>query len=191
MTVQLVTPRLLLRPLVIEDTAALLPLFNDWRVIEWLSAPPWPYTEADMHCYFGALLASTAPDREIYFVIERGGVPMGGISWTIEPASRQQRGAGPNIGYWLGAEYWRNGYMTEALDAAAQHLFTTTAANALYSGAFDGNPASLRVQEKAGFQRDGVTPLRSNPKQLDLPQVNTVLTRTRFETLKRSPHALS
>jgi RimJ/RimL family protein N-acetyltransferase len=81
--------------------------------------------------------------------------------------------------------------MTEALDAAAQHLFTTSEANALYSGAFDGNPASLRVQEKVGFERDGMTPLRSNPKKLDLPQINTVLTRTTYETLKRSPHAIS
>jgi RimJ/RimL family protein N-acetyltransferase len=56
MTVQIVTPRLTLRPLVIEDTTALLPLFNDWAVIEWLSAPPWPYTDADMRSYFGAQL---------------------------------------------------------------------------------------------------------------------------------------
>jgi hypothetical protein len=60
-----------------------LPLFNDWRVIEWLSAPPWPYTEADMRSYFAALLASTEADREIYFVIERDGLPIGGISWTL------------------------------------------------------------------------------------------------------------
>jgi RimJ/RimL family protein N-acetyltransferase len=81
--------------------------------------------------------------------------------------------------------------LTEVLDAAAQHLFTTTQANALYLGAFDGNPASLRVQEKVGFERAGVTRLHSNPKQLDLPQVNTVLSRTTHEPLNRHPHALS
>jgi RimJ/RimL family protein N-acetyltransferase len=191
MTVQLVTPRLLLRPLVIEDTAALLPLFNDWRVIEWLSAPPWPYTEADMRSYFGALLASNEPDREIYFVIERGGRPIGGISWRMRPASHLQAGDGPNIGYWLGCKYWGQGYMTEAATALIQHLFTTLPVNALYSGAFEGNKPSLHVQDKLGFARDGRTTLRSNPKQRDLPHTNTVLTRAAHKTLKRSPHALS
>jgi RimJ/RimL family protein N-acetyltransferase len=187
---QIVTPRLTLRPLTLDDTTALLPLFNDWAVIEWLSAPPWPYLEIDMRIYFGALLVSTAADREIYFVIERDGAALGGISWRLEQVCHRQQGPGPNIGYWLGAAFWVRGYMTEALAAIVQHLFTTTAVNALYSGAFDGNPASLRVQEKVGFTRIGRTLLASSPKRLDLPQINTVLTRTAHETLKRSSHAL-
>jgi RimJ/RimL family protein N-acetyltransferase len=60
-----------------------------------------------------------------------------------------------------------------------------------YIGAFEGNNASLHVQDKLGFIRDGVTTLRSNPTQLDLPHINTALSRTRFETLNRHPHALS
>jgi [ribosomal protein S5]-alanine N-acetyltransferase len=198
--VEIVTPRLKLRPLTLVDVPVLLPLFNDWAVIEWLSAPPWPYFEIDMRIYVGALLVSTAPDREIYFVIECDGVVLGGISWRFaaagkaiagEQASHQQEGPGPNIGFWLGTAFWGRGYMTEALVAVVQHLFTTTAVNALYSSAFDGNPASLRVQEKVGFTRTGRTLLASSPKRLDLPQINTVLTRAAYETLKRSSHALS
>jgi RimJ/RimL family protein N-acetyltransferase len=192
---QLVTPRLILRRLVIGDTATLLPLFNDWRLIEWLSAPPWPYTEADMRSYFGALLASTVPDREIFRVIEREGKAVGGISWRLRQASHLQAGDGPNLGYWLAYQHWGQGYMTEAATGVIEHLFTTPAVNAVYSGAFEGNTASLHVQDKLGFVRDGVTTLRSNPKQRDLPHTNTVLTRARFgirlETLKRTSHALS
>jgi RimJ/RimL family protein N-acetyltransferase len=187
MTIQIVTPRLTLRPLVIEDTATLLPLFNDWAVIEWLSAPPWPYTEADMRGYFGALLASIEADREVSLVIESNGTPIGGISQRLRPASHLQSGDGPNVGYWLGGQHWGRGYMTEAACGLIQHLFTTTQANAIYSGAFEGNKPSLRVQEKLGFVREGLTTLRSNPRQLDLPHTNTVLTRTTYETrpLKR------
>ena len=188
---QIVTPRLVLRPVSLADTAALLPLFNDWAVIKWLSAPPWPYSEADMRGYFAALLASPAPDREVFLVIERQGQPIGGISHRMRRAGRLQSGDGPNIGYWLARSHWGHGYMTEAACHLIQHLFTTTQANAIYSGAFEGNTPSLHVQEKLGFARGCVTMLRSNPRQLDLPHTNTVLTRATYETLKRSPHAIS
>ena len=195
MTDQLVTPletpRLLLRPLVSDDTAALLPLFNDWRVIEWLSAPPWPYSRADMDGYFSALLASDAPDRELYYVIERDAGMIGGISWRMQSAGHTQVGSGPNIGYWLGAAHWGNGYMTEAANALIQHLFTKLPVNALYSGAFEGNNASLHVQDKLGFVRDGGSLLRSNPRNRDQPHINTVLHCPTYETWYRTPHAIS
>ena len=43
-----------------------------------------------------------------------------------------------------------------------------------------GNAASLRIQEKLGFQRDGEAMFYSNPNRKEMPHVNTVLTRARF-----------
>ena len=37
------TERLVLRSPEAADVAPLFALFNDWAVVEWLSAPPWPY----------------------------------------------------------------------------------------------------------------------------------------------------
>ncbi len=71
--------------------------------------------------------------------------------------------------------------MTEAVRAFVQHIFTSPAVDAIYSGAFTENTASLRVQEKAGFVRDGDTTLFSKPRDGDFPHVNTMLTRARFE----------
>ena len=51
---------------------------------------------------------------------------------------------------------------------------------ALYCGAFAGNDASLRVQEKVGFVRDGKTMLYARPRGGEFPHVNTMLTRTGF-----------
>jgi RimJ/RimL family protein N-acetyltransferase len=61
-------------------------------------------------------------------------------------------------------------------------IFAGCGASAIYSGAFAGNAASLRVQEKLGFILDGETLLYSNPWQTGLPHINTVLTRPAFES---------
>ena len=71
--------------------------------------------------------------------------------------------------------------MTEAVAALAQHTFATSKAEAIYSGLLAENVASLRVQTKVGFERDGATMLHANPRNTALPHVNTKLTRRAFE----------
>ena len=60
-------------------------------------------------------------------------------------------------------------------------MFDLTGENTLYSGAVSENAASLRVQEKLGFVRDGVAMLYIPARRKELPSTNTVLTRARFE----------
>ena len=48
--------------------------------------------------------------------------------------------------------------------------------------AFVENAASLRVQEKVGFVRDGETILHSRPRGGDFPHINTLVTRRRLES---------
>jgi RimJ/RimL family protein N-acetyltransferase len=81
--------------------------------------------------------------------------------------------------------------MVEAGCGLIQHLFTTLNVNAVYSGAFEGNKPSLLVHEKLGFVRDSVATLRRNSRQRDPLHTTAVLSRTTYETLKRSPHAIS
>ena len=66
---------------------------------------------------------------------------------------------GPHLGYWLGQPYWGDGYMTEAARGFVARIFAARAGDTIYSGAFADNAASLRVQEKLGFARDGETTL--------------------------------
>ena len=73
--------------------------------------------------------------------------------------------------------------MTEVLRSFVRHVFDAMDAHAIYSGAFSENVASLRVQQKIGFERDGGTMLMSRPRGREYPHINTVLTRDRFEAL--------
>ena len=95
-------------------------------------------------------------------------------------ANALQRGAGPNIGYWIGEPFWGRGLMSEAVRAFVRHIFARCESDAIYSGAFTENAASLRVQEKVGFVHDGDMTLFSKPRGGEFPHVNTVLMRERF-----------
>jgi RimJ/RimL family protein N-acetyltransferase len=178
------TPRLVLRRVRHGDEDPVFALFNNWEVARWLSMPPWPYTRADAEGFIRR--TATEPHAEgadIAFAIDLDAALIGIIGVRIRPASHLQRSAGPNIGYWIGQPYWGHGYMTEAAAGLIRLVFAATSCDAIYSGAFVGNDASLRVQEKLGFVRDGETVLHSNPRGGDFPHINTVLTRARFATL--------
>ena len=54
-------------------------------------------------------------------------------------------------GYCLGYDFWGQGYMTEALDAVAHHLFCTHGLSKLGCCHAVETPASGRVMEKVGF----------------------------------------
>jgi RimJ/RimL family protein N-acetyltransferase len=180
MTAQVVirTARLALRLVREGDEECLFPLFADWEVIRWLSSPPWPYTREDMQSFVRQPAKPAPEDAETRLVIVFDEEPIGVIGVRMRPASHLQRAAGPHIGYWLGQSFWGHGYMTETLAAAVRHVFVTLSHDAIYSGMFVGNAASLRVQEKVGFVRDGETVLHSRPRGAEFPHINTVLTRT-------------
>jgi RimJ/RimL family protein N-acetyltransferase len=174
------TQRLLLRPLRPDDAAPLFALFNNWNVIRFLSAPPWPYNPGDSKLFVSGVVARSPELNEEVLAITRDGAFIGVIGVRMREASNLQRGAGPNIGYWIGELFWGHGFMTEAVQAVVRYLFASTTTDAIYSGAFTENVASLRVQEKAGFVRDGDTTLFSRPRGGEFPHVNTLLTRERL-----------
>jgi RimJ/RimL family protein N-acetyltransferase len=173
------TERLTLRPLRMEDAGRVFALFADWEVIRWLDAPPWPYALKDAEDFIGrqstpAVIAGSA------FAITRDGALVGGIDAPLRPPNAGQRRAGPSLGYWIGRPYWGHGYMTEAAHGFIARLFATRSDAAIYSGALVGNAASLRVQDKLGFVRDGDSMLYAKPHGREMPHINTVLTRARF-----------
>lgn len=178
---ELRTERLLLRPLRPDDAAPLFALFNNWNVIRFLSAPPWPYALDDAKWFVSQVIARSSELNEDALAITLNGAFAGVIGVRLREANALQRGSGPNIGYWIGEPFWGRGLMSEALHAFVQHIFKSTDAGAIYSGAFAENAASLRVQGKNGFVRDGCSTLFSRPRGGDFPHVNTVLTRTQFE----------
>jgi RimJ/RimL family protein N-acetyltransferase len=60
------------------------------------------------------------------------------------------------VGYWLGRAFWGRGIMSAALRAGSEAFFDAFEAHRIHAEPFAFNTASVRVLEKAGFEREGV-----------------------------------
>jgi RimJ/RimL family protein N-acetyltransferase len=140
------TERLVLRPPRLEDARTIAALVNDRRIAHNTARIPHPYAVADAHAF---LTAVTASERDAVFLITAHGSVIGccGI---------EQSADGAELGYWLGVDFWGQGYATEAARAVIDHAFGELGCDALQAGARVSNSASRRVLEKCGFQWTGV-----------------------------------
>jgi len=62
------------------------------------------------------------------------------------------------LGYWIGAPYARQGYMTEALQLALHYAFRTLGLHRVEANIMPVNRASIMLVRRAGFRREGYSP---------------------------------
>lgn len=60
------------------------------------------------------------------------------------------------IGYWMGREYWGNGFCTEAVVPVIEYGFEELGLHRIFALHISRNRASARVLEKTGFTKEGV-----------------------------------
>jgi ribosomal-protein-alanine N-acetyltransferase len=60
-----------------------------------------------------------------------------------------------NLGYWMGAAYSRQGYMTAAVRLVIPFAFETLRLHRIEAACIPANVASIRLLEKTGFRREG------------------------------------
>ena len=141
------TERLTLRRPTLADVRAIARLANDRRIAENTRRLPHPYSQDHAVAFVRAM----ANDKsETAFLIENNHTPVGmvGVNWR-EPEA-------PELGYWLGVEYWGQGFATEAARAMIDFTFEEFDIEHLMSGTRVANPTSRNILEKCGFQWSGV-----------------------------------
>ncbi len=89
-----------------------------------------------------------------YFIFDVTGTRLIGAV-TLSNVRRGVAQAG-SIGYWIGSPETGRGHMTAALRLLAPYAFRTLHLHRLEAGCLPANLASVRVLEKAGFQREGL-----------------------------------
>jgi RimJ/RimL family protein N-acetyltransferase len=112
---------------------------------------PCPYTNADAHAWLRRKVSKEgAPWR---FAIEAGGEAVGGIGLDL---GKDVESHSAEIGYWLGEAFWGRGIMTAAAKAMTARALASPRFYRVCAHVSAQNPASMRVLEKAGYQREGV-----------------------------------
>ena len=134
-----------------RDAASVVRYANNFKVSRYLRDRfPYPYTPEHAR----AFLASAVDEEgdETRFAIEVDGEAVGGIG--VIPGTDIERFSA-EIGYWLGEPFWGRGIVSEALVLVTERTFDRLNMLRLFALTFLTNGASVRVLEKAGYEREG------------------------------------
>ena len=150
--VRLQTPRLLLRPLRLDDADALLAIFSDPQVMRYWSTPPWTSSEQALAMVHRDL-DGMAKGEHIRLGLQQldDQVLIGHctlFSWT--PQSRRAE-----LGYGMARASWGHGFMDEALRALLSWGFTTLDLNRVEADIDPRNLGSERSLLRLGFVKEG------------------------------------
>lgn len=90
-------------------------------------------------------------DDTVPFLVCADGEPVGTI-WLFDVDPVNGRG---EVGYWIAEGHRGEGYATAAVDLMVEYAVAEKRLRRLVARVFEGNEASMRVLEKAGFEREG------------------------------------
>jgi len=139
-----------IRDWVSTDAAAIFRYADNRKIAMWLRDRfPSPYTPADAQAFLAAV---SRQDPRTIFAVATEQEAIGGIGLKFgEDVHRFTA----ELGYWLGEPFWGRGIMTEAVQRFVPWAFQHLEVYRIYAAVFAGNSPSVRVLEKAGFEREG------------------------------------
>lgn len=145
----LATPRLVLRPLVEDDAAALHPMLADAELMTYSADGPLG-TVDDVRTY---LAEEAEPGNQRTWAITRTGDDRA-IGWVSgSEADGDDRGGVTEIGFILAREAWGSGIASEAVTAVIDRLFAE-GRKRVFADADTENTASILLLERLGFRRE-------------------------------------
>jgi RimJ/RimL family protein N-acetyltransferase len=133
------------------DAEAIAKHANDRRV--WLNLRdrmPHPYLVEDARAFIDRVQRQS-PRAD--FSIEVDGEVVGGIGLVVGADIER---CSAEVGYWVGRAYWNRGLATAALERICRYGFEELGLSRIFATPIAWNPASFKVLEKVGFQREGI-----------------------------------
>ena len=150
------TERLLLRPFVANDAAAVSRLAGDKRIADMATEIPHPYPVDAAQAWIATHAAEyEARHAAIYAIMLReSGVVIGAVA-LLDISLLDARA---ELGYWIGVDYWSQGYCTEAAERLVRYAHEELGITRLVACCLARNPASARVMEKLDMQCESRLP---------------------------------
>lgn len=143
---KITTKRLVLRAPIRGDVPDLVRHADNKAIADRLARLPHPYTRADA-LGFIEIIVQRGDERIYAITLDERLIGVIGFSFA--------EGKLPDLGYWLGEEYWGRGLMTEAARGLIDAAHRTPHFERIGARALASNDASLNVLEKLGFKRIG------------------------------------
>ncbi|WP_051332528.1 GNAT family N-acetyltransferase [Cucumibacter marinus] len=141
----LIADRVLLRSLTERDVPSMVNLANNKKIAEMLSRLPHPYTAADAKAFIADIADS--PGERAWAIARRDDQRLMGVVGVMFSPEQP-----PEIGYWLGEAYWRQGFAAEALSTLVAYLDATGRCPTIIARTRQDNTASIGLLEKMGFE---------------------------------------
>jgi RimJ/RimL family protein N-acetyltransferase len=147
------TPRLILRPFQVEDAKRVQQLAGHPLVAATTATIPHPYADGVAESWIRQHLIWFQSGQAVHFaiVLKSLNSMIGCIDLSINPHHSRAE-----LGYWVGVDFWNQGYCTEAAKAVIDFGFTNLKLNKITSRHLSSNPSSGRVMVKAGMHREGL-----------------------------------
>lgn len=162
--------RLIRRKLRLESERLTLRLpvhsdFHDWTALRSASydfLQPWEPSWAPDHLsrkaftnrvYWAQRVQSQGRGVPLFLIRREDEALIGGI--TLDNIRQGPAKAG-TLGYWVGRDFARQGYMREAIGAVVHYAFTTLDLSRIEAACLPENAPSRGVLEKTGFKYEGV-----------------------------------
>ena len=161
------TERLQLRPFELSDAKRISELCNNYNIYKSTLTLPYPYPIESALNWIPTHKENFDNDKLYDFAItdRNSGALYGAIGLSNNKAHKNGE-----VAYWVGEEFWGNGYGTEALRAVIDFAFTHKNYHRIWARFFESNPASGRIMQKVGMEYEG-------------KQADHVFKENRYETL--------
>jgi RimJ/RimL family protein N-acetyltransferase len=145
---------LALIPIESAHKKALASLLNDFDIYNNTLKIPHPYTEQHAEDWIHKVqeLESIQGLTNNWAIINKDNDLIGGLGLHQMYGLESHK---DEIGYWLGKPYWNQGIMTSVLRTFCEYCFEHRELSRIEASAFSYNEASMRVLEKAGFEKEG------------------------------------
>lgn len=151
---ELITNRLILRQLAMEDAPALFHIWSDCEVTKYLNINA--FTHIGQAKEMIELLNQLAVEQKAMrwtIVLKETNHPIGSCGYNTWIKEEGYRG---EIGYDLDRKYWGQGIMSEALHGLIQFGFSTMGLNRIEALVEPGNIPSCKLLGKIGFCEEGL-----------------------------------
>lgn len=146
------TDRLYLRPLLLSDGWDIRRMAGNSKVAENTLYMPFPYPEGIAEEWISTHATEFFEKRQLILgiTLRKEKTLVGCIGLTFKTDIENAE-----IGYWIGEEFWNQGYATEAARAIIDYGFSALKLHKIFGYYFSSNDASGRVMEKAGMKQEG------------------------------------